>query len=294
MKIGSLFSGYAGLELGLQSLFPGAKPVWFSEVDPAADLVLTTRFPEVPNYGDITELDPKRVEPVDIIAGGSPCQDFSIAGTQLGLEGARSGLWREMVRIVAATKPKLVVWENVMGAFSDVQSGDVGRRRTKVGLVRPSDRSPFGRVMADLASLGYDTQWGSLRASDVGAPHARRRVFVVAYPRGEGPQKWGQSIELESQNAGLGGSEPLFPVFHRFGGYTEAITRWANTIWREPPNPIEDGVHSPAFVEWMMGLPGGWVTGVPGLSRAEQLQLLGNGVVPQQAAEAIRRLLTRG
>lgn len=158
-RIGSTFSGYGGLDLAVTDVL-GGDVVWHCEQDPAASAVLAHHWPAVPNLGDITAVDWSAVEPVDILTGGFPCQDISFAGQGAGIEGARSGLWRYLADAIRVLRPRLVVLENVAAV-----------------LVRGLDR-----VQSDLAGLGYDVRWTCLRASDVGAPHRRRRWFAVAYP----------------------------------------------------------------------------------------------------------------
>src|SRR5690606_23510970 len=104
MRFGSLFSGIGGLDLGLERA--GMDVSWQSEIDPFACRVLDHHWPEVPNYGDITTIDPDTLGPVDVLTGGFPCQDVSVAGRRAGLAGERSGLWFEFARIIGATKPK--------------------------------------------------------------------------------------------------------------------------------------------------------------------------------------------
>lgn len=118
MKIGSLFSGYGGLDLAVEAV-TGAQPAWFCEFDPAPSKVLAYHWPDVPNHKDVTQIDWAEVEHVDILTGGSPCQDLSHAGKRAGMtEGTRSNLWVNMREAINHLRPKLVVWENVLGALS--------------------------------------------------------------------------------------------------------------------------------------------------------------------------------
>lgn len=117
-RIGALFAGYGGLDLAIQTVL-GGDLAWVSEVDPAASRILAHRFPDVPNHGDITRIDWATVEPVDVLTGGSPCQDLSTAGRRAGMtEGTRSNLWVAMREAIAQLRPRIIVWENVRGAFS--------------------------------------------------------------------------------------------------------------------------------------------------------------------------------
>lgn len=157
--IGSMFSGYGGLDMAVHEVF-GGSVAWFAENNPDAAKVLAHNWPEIPNLGDVTAVRWDDVEPVDILTAGFPCQNISNAGDRKGITGDKSRLWNNVVDAVRVLRPPLVVLENVAAI----------RRR---GLET---------VIGDLAALGYDAEWTSLRASDVGAPHQRDRWFCVAYP----------------------------------------------------------------------------------------------------------------
>lgn len=169
-RLGSLCTGYGGLDLAVSAVF-GAKPAWFADNDPDAAKVLAHHHRRVPNLGDITALDfadRERVPPVEILTAGWPCQDISIAGRGEGLrKGNRSGLWFTVAAAVRDLRPDLVLLENVAQLR--------GR-----GL---------GQVQADLAGGGYHTEWLCLRASEVGAPHRRARIFILAFRPGEGAHR---------------------------------------------------------------------------------------------------------
>lgn len=442
-SVGALFAGYGGLELAAQDVWPGAHLSWVSEFDAGPSRILAHHWPDVPNHGDVTRIDWSAVEPVDIITGGSPCQDLSHAGKRLGMKaGTRSGLWASMCDAIETIRPSLVIWENVRGALSAPATAG---RVESCGLCVDRNGGPslraLGRVLGDLAELGYDAAWTGLRAADVGAPHGRWRVFVLAWPQGDAaallptpavndmgrahtPDEWdewtarmrtehgngnghGKSLHVEALRLlptptvseangagehGTGGADlrtvvsllptpqamdtagamadrrstsgygpalrditALLPTpratdgtkggpnqrgssgdlmlpsavmllptpsvadveggrksrsgtrsdelllngiaaEQRWGEYAPAIARW-ESIFRPAPAPTEptgkDGAHrlSPRFVEWMMGLPVGHVTDVPGITRNDQLKALGNGVVPQQGAEGVRRCI---
>ncbi len=185
--IGSLFSGYGGLDLGVQMALGSGELAWVSDIEPGPKAILKHHHPNVENLGDVTQVDWAQVEPVDVIAGGSPCQDLSVAGVRAGMKpGTRSGLWESMFNAVRTIRPHLVVWENVLGALSANAFSLMEQREGRLGngADRPVLRA-LGRVLGDLASIGYDAQWASLRASDVGACHRRARVFVVGFPHGD-------------------------------------------------------------------------------------------------------------
>lgn len=183
MKIGSLFSGYGGLELGIIAAI-GGEVVWHCEFDKAPSTILATRFPGIPNFGDVTQVDWSSVEPVDVLCGGFPCQDVSLAGKRAGMkEGTRSGLWAHFAKAIETLRPRLVVIENVRGLLSADAAGSVEFCPGCMG----TDESEhplraLGAVLGTLADLGYDAEWITLPASAAGAPHRRDRVFIIAYP----------------------------------------------------------------------------------------------------------------
>ena len=403
--IGSLFTGYGGLDMGVaMAVDPDARVAWTSDVEPGPCKLAQVRWPDTPNLGDITTIDWADVEPVDIICGGSPCQDLSLAGKRAGMDaGTRSGLWESMAAAVETIRPRLVVWENVLGALSARAYSPVESEPWMLGAGTngPAVRAA-GRVVGDLASLGYDCRWAVVRASDAGAPHQRARFFLIGYPDGQpwdvrrparprkaqggrphrefaGPgddvpaliptptasdhkagrhqdgtghsltqavqllptpvaQPSGNSptehlrkkpgrdrvtdlaIIVENNLLPTGGllptpqatyaprSSPGYgPNLHEavaatdatFGPYAPAIARWEQVTGRAAPPPSTPSRRaggkpqlSARFVEWMMGLPDGHVTGPDlDLSRERQLRMLGNGVVPQQAALAVHTLI---
>lgn len=449
MKIGELFSGYGGLGMGVQSVY-GGTIAWHSDIDKGACKILAHRYPDVPNLGDITTVDWSQVEPVDILTGGSPCQDLSHAGRRAGMtEGTRSNLWVAMREAIAQLRPARVIWENVRGAASAEATSSLEFCPGCMG--DPQHRGPslraLGRVVGDLSDLGYVGRVRGLRAADVGAPHGRFRYFLDAadanggqhvpsgarsdqrpVPHGDeggspaallptpscsdtngagshgdggldlrtavslmptpratdgtkgGPNQRGSSGDLmlpsavamlptpttrdhkghnqrrdescltgallptptvqhSARNSTAGRSpnakphaegdtladlvfdgrllptpsvadvmggrkarsgerndEPLLngiAAANLWGDYVTAIARWESVLGRPAPAPTMTSAKgnpqlSPVFVEWLMGLPAGWVTDVPGITRNEALKALGNGVVPQQAAAALR------
>jgi len=156
LTVGSLFSGIGGFDLGLERA--GMRVIWQSEIDPFACAVLRRHWPLIPNHGDIRSIRAGSVERPDVLCGGFPCQDISLAGRGRGLEGERSGLWREFARIVGDLRSRFVLVENV-GAL------------TSRGLAA---------VLGDLAALGFDAEWHVIPAAAVNAPHIRERCFIVA------------------------------------------------------------------------------------------------------------------
>ena len=181
--VGSLFSGYGGAELGLQEIWPETRTAWVSDIESGPRKVLAHRHPDAPNLGDITAVDWTRVEPVDIITGGSPCQDLSHAGKRAGMKaGTRSGLWASMCDAIETLRPGMVIWENVRGAYSAAADSNVEPCPLCVGDEPGTVLRALGRVLGDLAEIRYDAIWTGLRAADVGACHGRFRVFVIAWP----------------------------------------------------------------------------------------------------------------
>ena len=186
MKIGSLFSGYGGLDLAVMNV-TGAEVAWHCEWEDAPSKILDKHFPGVPNYKDVTKVDFTQVEPVDILTGGFPCQDLSLAGKRQGLkEGTRSGLWSEFARAIEELKPRLVVIENVRGLLSATATNP-HLEQCAWCMGESGDGEPplraLGAVLGDLADLGMDAKWTGVRAADAGAPHNRFRVFIIAYPQ---------------------------------------------------------------------------------------------------------------
>lgn len=181
-RLGSVCTGYGGLDLAAVELL-GVRPVWVADNDPAAGELLARRWPDVPNLGDITEVKWNQVEPVEVLTGGTPCQDISHAGKHAGLRrGTRSGVWHAMCDAIEVLRPRIVLWENVRGALSAEADSAV---EPCAGCVGDGDGRPvlraLGRVLGDLADLGYDASWTCLPAAAVGAAHLRWRVFLAAH-----------------------------------------------------------------------------------------------------------------
>jgi len=323
-RIGSLFTGYGGLDMAARAIF-GGRTAWVSDIKPAAVALLAQRYPDVPNLGDITLVDPRDVDPVTILTFGWPCQPFSSAGKRLG-EADHRALWPHVARVVAELRPAVLLGENV---------------------ARVAGNGELRRVVRTLAALGYVGTWRCVPASDVGAPHKRDRCFVVALradvaadplglelrdesgwrggPDGAGTRVAGHDGPAGSDRltllptptksmttgAGTSGREggmnlqtaaALLPS-PRWGRYATAVERWERVLGRPAPDPTMVSPRTggpqlaPAFVEWMMGVPAGWVSEAVDLARRPtglrnaRLSLLGDGVVPQQAEHAYRLAL---
>ena len=167
MTHGSLFSGIGGIDLGFE--WAGIKTRWQVEIDEYCQKLLSIRFPHTKKFTDVRKVGSHNLEKVDIISGGFPCQDISVAGKGAGIEGERSGLWTELHRVISELRPRFAFIENV--PMLTIRGG--------------------GRVISDLAEIGYDAEWQIVGADDVGAWHRRKRIWIVAYPgceHGEGQE----------------------------------------------------------------------------------------------------------
>lgn len=279
MKIGSLFSGTGALDMAVEQV-TGATPAWFCEWDEAPSKILSHHWPQVPNYRDVTQIDWSEVEPVDIITGGYPCQPFSQAGLRKGTDDERH-LWPYVREAIRVLRPLFAILENVAGHRS----------------------MGFDQVLTDLASDGLDARWATVRARDVNAPHERERLFILVVPD---PDR----LRLEAGRLSSGPEEEIavdhggfcsFPAHNRrveWGDYAPAVRGWERVVGEAPDPVIVSDSGKPLldtrFSEWMMGLPSGHVTAPEiGLTRAEQLKAIGNGVCPQQAESALLELLQR-
>lgn len=163
--MGSLFAGIGGFELGFER--SGFTTVWQVEIDSYCRRVLAKHFPHAERFADVRHCGRHNLRPVDVICGGFPCQDISNAGLRAGMDGERSGLWTEFWRIIGELRPRYVVVENVAALL--------GRG--------------IGRVLGDLSEIGYDAEWEVISAADVGAPHLRERVWIVAHSNSDGRRR---------------------------------------------------------------------------------------------------------
>ncbi len=181
LTFGSLFAGIGGFDLGFERA--GMECRWQVEIDPYCQRVLAKHWPNVRRHDDVRTWPQPDTEPVDVICGGFPCQDISDSGSKVGLRGKRSGLWREMSRIIRDLRPPFVVVENVAALL---------------------DRG-VDQVLRDLAKMRYDAEWCVLPACAFGATHSRERLFCVAYANGSqlrasGPQKaeaWAAGLHFD-------------------------------------------------------------------------------------------------
>jgi DNA (cytosine-5)-methyltransferase 1 len=261
LTLGSLFSGIGGLDLGLERA--GMRVIWQSEIDPYACKVLNKHWPNVPNLGNIKEIDFGTVERPDVICGGYPCQPFSLAGQRGGASDPRH-LWPECLRALRVLRPRYAVLENVRGHLS-------------LG---------FSQVLGDLAAIGFNAEWQVIPAASVGAPHRRDRLFIVAYPNGERLQ--GARPELKTTRIAGGGK--------KVGGVLADPNRKGleRSVRLEKSRKECFGFDTPSQEsrqsEWWQSEPnvGRVANGIP--SRVDRLKGLGNAVVPQ-VAELIGRMI---
>lgn len=345
LTVGTICSGIGGAELALDTL-GFTMCAWQAEIDPYASRVLSARWPDVRNIGDITTTDWTQVEPVDAIAAGYPCQGESVAGLQKGADDER-WLWPAVRAAIRTVNPRWVFIENVANHL----------------------RVSFPEVVEDLAGLGFDAEWGVYASSDIGACHRRRRLWVVAanrrrarlwpdtrrgdrsetasggrtnpnnFARGGSPDDRRPSgpvtllptvttvdgrtasrcvrdaSTLRGVLASLTQPDDASPIDGLFGEYAPAVHRWTRLFRAAPPSPFtittrSNRVLNPAFAEWMMGYPAGWVTRVgypaggmtalPGfdpstetIPHGQQIRCVGNAIQPQTAVEAWGQLAAR-
>lgn len=227
LRVLDLFSGIGGFSLGLERA-GGFETVAFCEIEPFPRKVLAKHWPGAPCYEDVRTLTADTLArdgiAVDVITGGFPCQDISASGKQAGITAERSGLYAEVLRLASDIRPRFVLLENVANLL-------VGERGAW-----------FGTLLGDMARIGYDAEWYFIPASWLGAPHARTRVWVVAYPH----------------KVGRGSLALGFDALRQFErGASEAI--WASELSPPPICRVDDGVPD----------------------RVDRLAALGNAVVPQ-------------
>jgi len=298
VNVGSLFAGIGGFDLGLQRA--GMRVAWQVELDPYCRAVLARHFPEAERFEDVREVGARALAPIDLLCGGFPCQDLSAAGRGAGIDGARSGLWAEFARIVRELRPRYVVVENVPALLT--------------GKGKRWERGPIGRVLGDLAEARYDAEWACLSAREFGAPHLRKRVWIVAYPARDAEAGAEAEARPERQRVGASGersgaAELADTDTQRQPGRAGALCESAGR--REPadrrgggaglPDPDREqhqgrvqalGRSAPAQLRdhWAAEPGVGRVAdGVP--RRVDRLAALGNALVPQIAEWIGRRIL---
>ena len=283
LTVGSLFSGIGGLDLGLERA--GMQVIWQSEIDPYASRVLKKHWPEVPNYGDIKKINWEEVERPNVICGGYPCQPFSQAGKRRGKEDPRH-LFPWVLESISRLRPDYAILENVRGHLS------MG------GL----------SVIAELATIGYATEWRVISAASVGALHKRDRIVIVAYPDRSNPTDGGKCEDV--QGSGRSGNDDRVGSSRNIGEIGMGSTRkntsqisnderfrdgkygFSNDVAEIGRSGVYDQRGKVSYVGWEW-----WATepamdrvayGVP--NRVDRLRGLGNAVVPQ-VAEVVGRLV---
>ena len=205
IRIGSLFAGIGGFELGLERAIPSAKTIWQVEQNAFCQKVLAKHWPDAKIYNDVRNITKDNVKPIDILCGGFPCQDISLAGKGRELHGEKSGLWWEMLRIISELRPSIVVLENVAAI-----------------LVRGGCK-----VVGSLAEIGYCTEWTVISARDFGAPHLRRRWFAVANSISERAQ-----IQTEGKHTSI----------KKFGSISKEGNFWKKGPIVSPICGVDDGI----------------------------------------------------
>jgi DNA (cytosine-5)-methyltransferase 1 len=289
LNVLSLCSGIAGLDLGIKAAFPQAKVIGYVEREPYCQRVLLARMADglidsAPIWGDLFEFDGKPWRgSVDAVAGGFPCQDISNAGRREGIQaGNRSGLWFEFARIIGEVRPGYVFVENVAALLN--RGLDI--------------------VLGSLAEMGFDAEWGIVSAADAGAPHLRKRVFLLAHSGGERleghccPRRWpgaarrgSGAVMGDAEQQGSQGSAGGWMQGEGRAPGIAACGREALPLF--PPGPGDRDAwgavlkHAPALEPAVCRVADG-----PS-ARVDRLKALGNAVVPAQAGLAFRLLAER-
>jgi DNA (cytosine-5)-methyltransferase 1 len=274
LTVGSLFSGIGGIDLGLERV--GMTVKWQSEIEPYSCRVLEKHWPDVPNLGNIREINWEEVERVDVIAGGYPCQPFSNAGKRGGSDDPRH-LWPEMLRAISVLRPRVAFLENVRGHYS-------------LG---------FDRVLGDLADIGYDCECDSVSAQSVGAPHRRERLICLAYTDDSRSGASRTDFDKDGSQDVAGWSDQSQSELGRFShkvanpdikfvgqhGSSDDVGCF-NRIWRNNSRRQETN----DIGQWWATEPdvGRVAYGIP--ARVDRLKGLGNAVVPQ-VAEVVGRVI---
>ena len=279
MRVLDLFSGIGGFSLGLERA--GFETVAFCEIEPYPRKILAKHWPNVPIYEDVRNVTKARLDAdgifPDVITGGFPCQDISVAGKQAGIgEGTRSGLWSECARLLGELRPRYAIFENV------------------TALLSGADGKWFERVLWDISQVGYDCEWHCIPASELGAHHHRDRIWIIAYPASEQrnggndyagectqPKEKSESGDSSGQEYMADTHQPrlegrLCEVMSKRAGERatgQSSDPWDGNWFAEPSVcGMADGVSD--------GLYQGRVT-TGAKDRAHRLKSLGNSVVPQ-------------
>ncbi|WP_085908305.1 DNA cytosine methyltransferase [Kiloniella majae] len=269
LKVLDLFSGIGGFSLGLERT-GGFETVAFCEIEDYPRKVLAKHWPNVPIYRDVRNVTAKQLIAdgitVDVITGGFPCQDLSLAGNQAGIEAERSGLWLELCRVIGDVRPKYAIVENVANLLS-------GPSEQRGGW--------FGRVLGDLASIGYDAEWHCIPAAAVGAPHRRDRAWIITYPKSKRCSQAGELQHRRTQERISGSGQTGFftdNLKERIqGSQSRSLSggggsfSWCQNVRRAEELRGRPDLPEPLFCGSRDGIPN-WV---------ERLEGCGNAVVPQ-------------
>lgn len=264
MRVFSLFTGVGGFEIAMPKSW---KIIGFSEIDKYANQVLRYRFPKVKNYGDITTIRTKDLPDFDLLTGGSPCQDLSIAGKRRGLSGARSGLFMEYIRILCDKKPRYFIWENVKGALSSNYGFD------------------FAVVLNEFSEAGYSLWWQVLNAKDFGVPQNRERIFVFGVRNGSPKEVFFESTTQKATPC-VSTLTARYYASQRNGSYIidpKGIkSRWLTLIECERLMSFPDN-----WTQWGINEKGEKVE----ISDSQRYKMCGNGVVSNVVREIINTLI---
>lgn len=268
--------------MGLKAAFGEIDLRFVSDIDKHASTLLAHHHPDTPNLGDLTTVNWEQQDQIDLLTAGYPCQPFSVAGKREGTKDERA-IFSYISDALSVLRPRYVFLENVAGHLT---LGGVG-------------------VISELTRLRYECRWGIISAAAAGSAHQRKRLFIWCETTNTSSERYGggentgtvadsiRQMESETQQQRTR-RQPKHRSSEAFNWrqYETAIRRWETVINRPAPIPVDDKGVNPVFVEWLMGLPEGWVTNL-GLSRSAELKMLGNGVVPQQAHLALE-ILTEG
>lgn len=271
MRVGSLFSGIGGFDLAAR--WVGWTTSWYSEIEPYACAVMRKRFPEAVNLGDITQIT--NPPPIDILVGGFPCQDISLAGKGAGIEGERSGLWSHYARLIKEAQPQYAVIENVSALRSR-------------GL---------DRVLRDLMEIGYDAEWHCIPACAVGAPHQRDRIWIVAHPNSLTERQSRHEAEAVSNcrpsRMESGGGSSRCESGETLSTLADSLREGLERLARYGEECGDTGQDRPATPQSLCGGtdPFGWWLSEPNVgrvahgvpARVDRTRCIGNAIVPQVA-----------
>lgn len=263
MKYGSICSGIEAATVAWHPL--GWKPVFFSEIDKAPRKVLAHHYPDVPCHGDFTTIGENDYEPIDLLVGGTPCQEFSVAGPRGGLSSERGNLALEFIRLAERLRPKILLWENVLGVLSSNGGRD------------------FGSILGGLGQLGYGFAYRVLNSEYFGVPQRRRRVFLVcvlgdwtaaAKILFEPESLQGDITPVSNGQSIRGRNKTTFGCFDTRGVNAYDRADLDNLLFFDPKGPRRP---TPVEVERSFGFPDNY-TALPGMADGPRYKMLGNSM----------------